>query len=228
MACPIRRPWAESESSPGRILDCDKIFIPSSFLEVSGSESSPGRILDCDSTPSATSSRSQLCLNHLQGEYWIATCVISMVAPSVGTSLNHLQGEYWIATHQAGQLLRPLVKAQSESSPGRILDCDSTPADQDLPPLVAQSESSPGRILDCDIPESRGLPDGRYSRLNHLQGEYWIATFSSIILCAERTAVGLNHLQGEYWIATLLSLLVLCVVFFCLNHLQGEYWIATF
>ena len=38
-----------SESSPGRILDCDyKIFPLFAIDEISASESSPGRILDCD------------------------------------------------------------------------------------------------------------------------------------------------------------------------------------
>ena len=40
-------------------------------------------------------------LNHLQGEYWIAT-IRRIPAPYIqGASLNHLQGEYWIATQGA-------------------------------------------------------------------------------------------------------------------------------
>ena len=61
--------------------------------------------------------------------------------------------------------------------------------------------------------------------LNHLQGEYWIAThtFSSGAVCV----VCLNHLQGEYWIATSIRNIRMTAPLFCLNHLQGEYWIAT-
>ena len=40
-----------------------------------------------------------ISLNHLQGEYWIATVFYSIhTTPPLGSGLNHLQGEYWIAT----------------------------------------------------------------------------------------------------------------------------------
>ena len=38
------------------------------------------------------------------------------------------------------------------------------------------SESSPGRILDCDVDPQRII--NVVVGLNHLQGEYWIATTS--------------------------------------------------
>jgi len=68
--------------------------------------------------------RDDIGLNHLQGEYWIATAFHELVG-LVGTHycLNHLQGEYWIATKTFCSGSYDEL-TESESSPGRILDCD--------------------------------------------------------------------------------------------------------
>ena len=66
---------------------------------------------------------------------------------------------------------------RSESSPGRILDCDGIFVVAVVGGL--RSESSPGRILDCDF-LFLNFYNTVYFGLNHLQGEYWIATTSSI------------------------------------------------
>jgi len=141
------------------------------------------------------------CLNHLQGEYWIATDGVQKPPMQLSPyCLNHLQGEYWIATFY--EFCRYCVAVVgSESSPGRILDCDSNG-------------------LSCAASTLTGL--------NHLQGEYWIATRLGQLHPIGTTYQSLNHLQGEYWIATvLLDNVVLHYCSFRLNHLQGEYWIAT-
>ena len=165
-----------SESSPGRILDCDKIkklFLHSFLL---ASESSPGRILDCDDVDT----RLEDALGEERSESSpgrILDCDVKIrfFRCMVFLRLNHLQGEYWIATLIIGEILQAINFLLSESSPGRILDCDPL-----LPPLsgisTPVSESSPGRILDCDL--GVGFIDtSSLWRLNHLQGEYWIATF---------------------------------------------------
>ena len=90
-----------------------------------------------------------VCLNHLQGEYWIATVDPEIWSSSgLNPSLNHLQGEYWIATLPIVRLYRRGY-IRSESSPGRILDCDPPPS-VSVMSVLSESESSPGRILDCD------------------------------------------------------------------------------
>ena len=93
-------------------------------------------------------------LNHLQGEYWIATYLLAPVFTMAEPRLNHLQGEYWIATSVSHTIDR-IGEEMSESSPGRILDCD---------------------------PSAYGVSGAMKSCLNHLQGEYWIATCLLIAL----------------------------------------------
>ena len=113
--------------------------------------------------------------------------------------LNHLQGEYWIATHPHRRKTRGHIPT---------------------------SESSPGRILDCDFPFAVKNHHYYPHCLNHLQGEYWIATnhalrsiknYPNLVWIISRANTGLRLVPAAS------SLPV-----WCLNHLQGEYWIATF
>ena len=135
------------------------------------SESSPGRILDCDMRRAFTFSPIQR-LNHLQGEYWIATPLkarISECPASESSPGRILDCDYQFRARSGD--VNP-----SESSPGRILDCDPTKIPNIIEIGIVASESSPGRILDCDVFLRSFLTTKYRLCLNHLQGEYWIAT----------------------------------------------------
>ena len=138
-----------SESSPGRILDCDSQETTRVAIPFKESESSPGRILDCDFLRRSESCRPYPGLNHLQGEYWIATFL-----PRV-TRFNYL--------------------LRSESSPGRILDCDSGtnhPTFDQFDVWIISRANTGLRPISVVILIMTSLS----FCLNHLQGEYWIAT----------------------------------------------------